>query len=494
MAETYDLFVIGGGSGGLAAAKKAADLGKKVAVADYVDPSWQGTTWGLGGTCLNVGCIPKKLFHTAANHREHHSASVGLGWDTKATHNWETMIGNVTNYIKKQVWGHKTDLRSKKVKYYNSIAIFGERAAGEKVKIELYKGRPDKGGALQETVEATNVIVATGGRPNDGGYEGAHLCMSSDDIFSKQTPPGKTLVVGASYIALECAGFLDGLGFDTTVMIRSIPLRGFDQDCAGRIVDFMKSAGCKFAEKTVPTKFFERDGGIGVEAKGPDGVYDAGTYESVLLAIGRTGCAAWLKPERLGLKTSKSGDKLIVDDKDETNVPGVYAIGDVAEGRPELTPVAIQSGQMLAMRLAGESKELMDYKTIPTTVFTPLEYGTCGISEDEVVTGLPGQYTIYYTLYTPLEWRPAASENEHFKDKCLVKCITDSASDQVVGLHLLGPNAGEMLQGMAIAMKMGLKKDFLDSCVGIHPSSAEEMCTLKTIKEPGEELVAKEGC
>jgi thioredoxin reductase (NADPH) len=149
---------------------------------------------------------------------------------------------------------------------------------------------------------------------------------------------------------------------------------------------------------------------------------------------------------------------------------------------------------MLAERIVGESKELMDYATIPTTVFTPLEYGCCGIPEEDVAAGLPGQYTIYYTLYTPLEWRPAAAENEHFKDKCLVKCITDSATDKVVGLHLLGPHAGEMLQGMAVAMKIGLTKKMLDSCVGIHPTAGEEMTGLKSIKEPGEELVAKEGC
>jgi thioredoxin reductase (NADPH) len=503
--ETYDLFVIGGGSGGLAAAKKAADLGKKVAVSDYVDPSWQNTTWGLGGTCLNVGCIPKKLFHHSAIHREEHMTAVALGWDTKASHNWEVMVNNVQMYIKKQVFGHKTDLRSKKVKYYNHIATFGEKKEGDKYTIELYKGRPDKGGALETTVAAQTVLIATGGRPNNGGYDGVEHCISSDDIFSQKKPPGRTLVVGASYIALECAGFTHGLGFDTTVMIRSIPLRGFDQDCAGRIVDFMKGEGVNFEEQSVPTRFVKEGDKVrcfATEASktrasiaGPSNKErDLGLFDTVLLAIGRTGCAQWINPERVGLETNKSGDKFVVDDKDATNVPGIYAIGDVAEGRPELTPVAIQSGRLLAMRLANEGSQLMDYKTIATTVFTPLEYACCGISEEETELGLPGEFTIYYTLFTPIQWRPATFDNEHFKDKCLIKMITETMTEKVVGLHILAPNAGELMQGFAVAMKMGCTKSQIDETVGIHPTIGEELIGMTSIKTPGEELEAKEGC
>jgi thioredoxin reductase (NADPH) len=199
-------------------------------------------------------------------------------------------------------------------------------------------------------------------------------------------------------------------------------------------------------------------------------------------------------PERVGLKTSKGGDKFIVDEKDATNVPGIYAIGDVAEGRPELTPVAIQSGRLLAARLANEGTQLMDYKTIPTTVFTPLEYACCGISEEESELGLPGEFTIYYALFTPLQWRPATFDNEHFKDKCLVKMIVETKTEKVVGLHLLGPNVGETMQGFAVAMKMGVTKAQIDETVGIHPTSAEEIVGLTAIKSAGEELEAKEGC
>jgi thioredoxin reductase (NADPH) len=322
----------------------------------------------------------------------------------------------------------------------------------------------------------------------------------SDDIFSQKKPPGKTMVIGASYIALECAGFTHGLGFDTTVMMRSIPLRGFDQDCAGRIVNFMKSDGVSFEQGSVPSRFVKEGDKVRVFAtdasnKGPAVVErDLGLFDTVLLAIGRTGCGKWLKPERVGLETNRGGDKFIVDDKDATNVPGIYAIGDVAEGRPELTPVAIQSGRLLAARLANEGTQLMDYKTIPTTVFTPLEYACCGISEEESELGLPGEFTIYYALFTPLQWRPATFDNEHFKDKCLVKMIVETKTEKVVGLHLLGPNVGETMQGFAVAMKMGVTKTQIDETVGILPSAAEELVGMTAIKSAGEELEAKEGC
>jgi len=492
MAEHYDLFVIGGGSGGLAAAKKAADNGAKVAVADHIDPSWAGTTWGIGGTCLNVGCIPKKLFHQAALHRENHVLATGLGWDTKATHNWENMMQLVNNYIKKQNWGHKSDLRSKKVKYYNMIAVFGDKK-GPAHAVELYSKRPDKGGELKETVTADKVIVATGGRPSDGGFEGVEHTISSDDIFWKKEAPGKTLVVGASYIALECAGFLNGLGFDTSVMVRSVPLRMFDQDCATRIAKFMEEDGVKFLHKKVPKKFEKVGSQIKVSAENvlTKTVEEIGTFDTVLMAIGRNGCAQWLRTDKAGIACNKWGDKVLVDANDATNVPGVYALGDVAEGRPELTPVAIMSGRLLADRLFAGKSQLMDYDQVPTTVFTPLEFGTCGVSEDDAAKE-DGKYDIYCTIYTPLEWRTCPEER--LQNKCMFKLIVRKADGVVAGVQLLGPQAGEILQGFSIAIKAGVTKDTWDSVVGIHPTMAEECMQMTEIKLPGQEVAAKTGC
>jgi thioredoxin reductase (NADPH) len=280
-------------------------------------------------------------------------------------------------------------------------------------------------------------------------------------------------------------------------MIRSIPLRGFDQDSAKRIKDYMAEGGTKFIEKSVPVEFKQAEGGkIQCLAEGPNGAYDAGTFDTVLLAIGRSGCASWIYPEKVGAATNGKKDKLIVDKEDATNVPGLYAIGDVAEGRPELTPVAIQSGRLLAERLYGEPGEgkLMDYDKICTTVFTPLEYGCIGITEDEAEKAGAFKYTIYYCLYTPLEWRPAAVDDESLANKCLMKLIVDSVSDKIVGMHILGPNAGEILQGFGVAMRLGLTKPQLDETVGIHPTNAEELTILTQIKEAGESMEAKEGC
>ena len=246
MEYDYELFVIGGGSGGLAAAKAAADLGAKVAVADFVKPSPAGTTWGLGGTCVNVGCIPKKLMHISSLYRESQQDAHGMGWETKSSHSWSSMVTQVDNYIKSLNWGAKTDLRTKAVKYFNAFASFKDPHT-----LSLDNGK----GKIEE-VSAKYILIACGGRPTYGDYPGVRdCCISSDDIFWQKKAPGKTLVVGASYIALECAGFIAALGFDVTVMVRSILLRGFDQDISNMIGDYMQRHGVNFAREMVPSKF-----------------------------------------------------------------------------------------------------------------------------------------------------------------------------------------------------------------------------------------------
>ena len=247
----YDLFVIGGGSGGISAARWAANLGKKVALADFVKPSPAGTSWGLGGTCVNVGCIPKKLMHFAGILAESKvdQKLAGIPIAEEAEHQWTTMVANVQKHIKSLNWGYKADMISLKVKYFNSYATFKDAHT-----ILLDNGK------TQETVTADKIIIATGGRPSYPGIPGdKEFGITSDDIFSKKTAPGKTLVVGASYVALECAGFLTALGYDTTVMVRSILLRGFDQDMANRIGAYMESHHTKFIKGGVPTKLEKPD-------------------------------------------------------------------------------------------------------------------------------------------------------------------------------------------------------------------------------------------
>ena len=228
----YDLIVIGGGSGGLACAKQASKLGAKVAMCDFVKPSPLGTKWGLGGTCVNVGCIPKKLMHTAALLRESMLDYDAYGWelgDEKSLPqvvNWPKMVQNVQNHIKSLNFKYRVELREKDVKYEKKLASFTDDPHTIEMK--------DKNGNIS-TATARRIVVAVGGRPTPINCEGGELAISSDDIFSMKTVPGKTLIIGASYIALECAGFLRGCGFDVTVMVRSILLRGFDRDCCERI-------------------------------------------------------------------------------------------------------------------------------------------------------------------------------------------------------------------------------------------------------------------
>jgi len=476
----YDLFVIGGGSGGLAAAKAAGDLGVKVAVADFVKPSPAGTTWGLGGTCVNVGCIPKKLMHIGALYRETQGDAHGLGWETKTAHSWEDMITKVNNYIKSLNWGAKTDLSGKKVKYYNSFATFVD---AHTLELEDKKGKKDK-------VTAKNILIACGGRPKMF-YEGAQeCCISSDDIFWQKKSPGKTLVIGASYIALECAGFMAGFGFDVTVMVRSILLRGFDQDVAEMIGGYMEKHGVKLDRGKVPSKFEKTaDGKTRVFVDGKE----YGVYDTVLQAIGREGCAGWLNCEAAGVEYDKSDGKIVCKNE-TTNVPHIYAIGDVIKGLPELTPVAIQAGRYLIQRLFNNKPDkFMDYNDVATTVFTPIEFGTIGYNEDEAKKALgKDNVIVYHTSAKPLEWN---LNHEREDEQGYMKIICDKTKgEKVIGFHIIGPNAGEIIQGIAVAMKVGFTKEHLDDCVGIHPTYAEAFTTITEVKEEGAAPPAMGGC
>uniref|UniRef100_A0A2K6MCW9 thioredoxin-disulfide reductase (NADPH) n=1 Tax=Rhinopithecus bieti TaxID=61621 RepID=A0A2K6MCW9_RHIBE len=432
-AYDYDLIIVGGGSGGLSCAKEAAILGKKVMVLDFVVPSPQGTSWGLGGTCVNVGCIPKKLMHQAALLGQALCDSRKFGWeyDQQVKHKWETMTKAIQNHISSLNWGYRLSLREKAVAYVNS---YGEFVEHHKIKATNKKG--------QETYyTAAQFVIATGERPRYLGIQGdKEYCITSDDLFSLPYCPGKTLVVGASYVALECAGFLAGFGLDVTVMVRSILLRGFDQEMAEKVGSYMEQHGVKFLRKFIPVMIQQLEKGspgkLKVLAKSTEGTETIeGVYNTVLLAIGRDSCTRKIGLEKIGVKINEKSGKIPVNDVEQTSVPYVYAVGDILEGRPELTPVAIQSGKLLARRLFGASLE-----------------------------------KIYHTLFWPLEWTVAGREN----NTCYAKIICNKLDhDRVIGFHILGPNAGEVTQGFAAAMKCGLTKQLLDDTIGIHPTCGE---------------------
>jgi len=233
------------------------------------------------------------------------------------------------------------------------------------------------------TKTASHFIVATGGRPSYPGIPGdKEFGITSDDLFSLKKAPGKTLVVGASYVALECAGFLTAFGYDTTVMVRSIFLRGFDQQCANKIADHMKTFHTKFIRNATPSKLEKDDTGkIAVTFKQGD-VEEVEHFDTVLFAMGRYALTEGINMKNAGLVCEKNG-KFKVNDHEQTNVPHIYAIGDIQDGRLELTPTAIKAGNLLAQRLYGNGTKLMDYNLVPTTVFTPIEYGCVGLSEEE---------------------------------------------------------------------------------------------------------------
>ncbi|XP_020329555.2 thioredoxin reductase 2, tandem duplicate 2 [Oncorhynchus kisutch] len=475
----YDLVVIGGGSGGLACSKEAAQLGQKVAVLDYVEPSVKGTKWGIGGTCVNVGCIPKKLMHQAALLGTALKDAQKYGWQITGpiSHDWSTMAEAVQNHVRSLNWGHRVQLQDKEVKYLN--------VKGSLLDEHTVKGLTRTGKEIMLT--AKNIVIATGGRPKypthiPGAVEHG---ITSDDIFWLKESPGKTLVVGASYVALECAGFLTGIGLETTVMVRSIPLRGFDQQMAGLVTDYMEAYGTKFSWRSVPKSVDKLSSGVlqvtwTEEQTGKD---QRDTFDSVLWAVGRAPETKTLGLEKVGVKLNKESGKILVAADESTSVPNIYAFGDIGEGRPELTPTAIKAGKLLARRLAGQTNELMNYDNVATTVFTPLEYGCVGLSEEEAESRHgKDSIEVYHAFYKPLEFTVA----ERDASQCYIKVVCKRGGDQrILGLHFTGPNAGEVTQGFAMGFQCGATLTHLKETVGIHPTCAEELTKVNVSKRSG---------
>uniref|UniRef100_A0A5S6QG76 Thioredoxin-disulfide reductase n=1 Tax=Trichuris muris TaxID=70415 RepID=A0A5S6QG76_TRIMR len=457
--SSYDLIVIGGGSGGLACAKEAAQFDKKVLVLDYVKPSPKVT-------------LHYKLMHQAAllNQSLKDAESYGWQFDLKSnTVDWRILRNAVQNHIRSLNWGHRVQLKDNKVDYLNAYGTFIDahtlRAVGNK---------------KEEIVHGRNIVIATGIRPKYPQIPGVEEGISSDDLFGLSHPPGKTLVVGGSYVALECAGFLSGLGFDVKVMIRSIPLRGFDQEMANIVASNLAAHGVDILWRCVPHSIVRKNGQLTAEWKSEDGKIFSDTFDTLLWAVGREPRLSSMSIDKAGVLCHPKSGKVIVDDYDKTNVENIYAIGDIQHGRLELTPVAIRSGKLLARRLFNGSKELMDYDNVPTTVFTPVEYSCVGLSEEAAVQKYgTGEIEVYHAQFSPVEFSVRQRKNEN----CYIKVICKRASpNKVLGIHYSGPNAGEVMQGFGVAMRCNLTMDQLLGTVGIHPTSAEELVKLRITK------------
>ncbi|CAD5115169.1 DgyrCDS4167 [Dimorphilus gyrociliatus] len=481
----YDIVVIGGGSGGLACAKEAATFSARVACLDFVDPSPRGSVWGLGGTCVNVGCIPKKLMHTAALLKDKVKDSEKFGWlfenGSITGHDWKILRQSVQNYVSSLNWGYKKALKDKGVKYINAKATFIDKHT-----IEATKKNGNK-----EKITSKKFVLATGGRPTYPDFPGNEFCITSDDLFSLKKCPGKTLVIGGSYVALECAGFLAGLGLDVTIYIRSILLRGFDQQMAELIGAYMKNHGVKFRRPCIPKKVEQlKDGNLKVFAFSEDEEIIE-TFETVFVAVGRAPCTSNIGLEKANVRLQPKTGHVLVDNREQTNVESIYAIGDICYNKPELTPVAIQAGKMLARRLFANSKEVVDYDNVPTTVFAPLEYGCIGLAEEDAIVKFgEDDIEVYHQYFEPLEWTVA----ERDKKYCYAKLICQKSKNQkVVGLHITGPNAGEVTQGWTIGMRMGATKTDFEETLGIHPTCSEVFTTLYITKR-SEKNPAVTGC
>ncbi|XP_016994729.2 thioredoxin reductase 1, mitochondrial isoform X1 [Drosophila takahashii] len=472
----YDLIVIGGGSAGLACAKEAVLNGARVACLDYVKPTpTLGTKWGVGGTCVNVGCIPKKLMHQASLLGEavHEAAAYGWNVDDKIKPDWNKLVQSVQNHIKSVNWVTRVDLRDKKVEYINGLGSFVD---SHTLLAKLKSG--------ERTITAQTFVIAVGGRPRYPDIPGAvEHGITSDDLFSLDREPGKTLVVGAGYIGLECAGFLKGLGYEPTVMVRSIVLRGFDQQMAELVASSMEERGIPFLRKSVPLSVEKQDDGkLLVKYKNTETGEEAeDVFDTVLWAIGRKGLVDDLNLPNAGVSVQK--DKIPVDSQEATNVANIYAVGDIIYGKPELTPVAVLAGRLLARRLYGGATQRMDYKDVATTVFTPLEYACVGLSEEDAVKQYGAdEVEVFHGYYKPTEFFIPQKSVRY----CYLKAVAERHGDQrVYGLHYLGPVAGEVIQGFAAALKSGLTINTLINTVGIHPTTAEEFTRLSITKRSG---------
>ena len=453
----FDLIVIGGGSGGVRAARMAAQRGARVALAEHGP---------MGGTCVNVGCIPKKLYSYAAEFAEDFGDAAGFGW----------RLGNAPTLD----WATLKNQRAKEIARLNGI-YEGLMTGAE---VRRFQGHASLAG--EHTVQVTSdgvvsrltarhILITTGGQPHVPAFEGRELVVTSDDMFDLPTVPRRLVVVGGGYIGCEMASIFHGLGAQVTLLYRGEQvLRGFDDEVRDFVADEMRKAGVDVRVRC----------DLSHVSAAPDGtrrvhLQDGGVLEAdvVLSATGRRPNVTGLGLQALGVRQADGG-AIEVDAHFATSVPGIYAVGDVV-GRKELTPVALAEAMALVDHLfgplAGKPARTMDYEHIPTAVFTHPPIGTVGLTEAQA-RERHGAIRVYRSDFRPLKHTLSGRG-----ERTLVKLLVDDASDRVVGLHMVGADAGEIVQGFAVALKCGATKAQFDATIGIHPTSAEEFVTLREV-------------
>lgn len=446
MTYDYDLLVIGAGSGGVRAARVAASHGAKVAIAEGA---------ALGGTCVNLGCVPKKLFAYGADYGPAFEDAKGYGWSASdITFDWNILRDNKTKEVERLNGIYKTLLDKSGVTLISGFASFKDEHT---VTIE------------SKDYTARYILIATGGKPRKPDFPGAEYVIVSDDAFYLDTLPKRVLIQGGGYVSVEFAHIFHGLGVHVDLIYRdTIFLRGFDSDLREFLAAEMHKQGCVTHFNCDIEK---------VEKKGKDFLVtciDGKEIETDLVfsAIGRVANTEKLALEKAGVKAKENG-KIPVDDYYQTNIKHIYAIGDIVNDY-NLTPVAIREGMIVADNLfTDKPKQTMDYTNIPTAVFSQPPIGTVGLSEEEAkAEGY--DIEIYKTAFRPMKHTLTGRD-----EKTLMKLVVNKADDKVLGVHLCGTDAPEMLQGVGVAIKAGATKADFDSTVAIHPTSAEEFVTMR---------------
>ena len=442
----YDLFVIGAGSGGVRASRIAAGHGARVGICEESR---------VGGTCVIRGCVPKKLLVFASQFSESFEDAAGYGWQAgEPSFDWSALIA----------------AKDREIDRLNSIYIRLLENAG----VDLHMGR----GRLvdEHTVEvdgrritADKILIAVGGRPWVPDIPGKELGMTSDEAFHLDQLPRRVLVAGAGYIAVEFAGIFAGLGSEVTLAYRrDLILRGFDDDVRSTVEAGMRNRGIDIGYHRSPARLEKSDGGIEVTFS------DASTrhYDAVMFATGRSPYTWELGLDKAGVKTAEQ-NRIEVDEYSRTSVDNIFAVGDVTD-RINLTPVALMEGHAFADTQFGGMDRPVEHANTPAAVFSQPPVGTVGMTEAEAREKLDDVH-IFRSTFTPMKYTLSGR-----KERALMKLVVDAATDRVVGCHVVGPDAPEMLQGFAVAVRAGLSKRDFDRTIGIHPTSAEELVTMRT--------------
>jgi len=446
-AESFDLFVIGAGSGGVRAARMAAALGARVAVADPAP---------LGGTCVNLGCIPKKLYSFAAHYADAFEESHGYGWTmTEPAFDWATLKAN----------------RAREISRLNGI--YAQLLAGSGV--TTLRSRAVLRGPNEVEVDgrihrAKHVLVATGGRPVVPVLPGHELAVTSNEMFDLPEFPRRLVVIGGGYIASEFASIFAGLGSQVTQLYRGEQiLRGFDDDIRHFVAAEMRKKGVALRTQAQVTQI-ERERGEGaLQVTLADGTVLRA--DTVLYATGRRPNTEGLGLDELEVRLTPNG-AVVVDEHYRSSMPTIHALGDVID-RVQLTPVALAEAMALVDRLFGAGTRQVDYELIPTAVFTDPNIGTVGLTE-AVARERFGDVRIFRSEFKALKHTLSGSS-----ERTLMKLVVDAKSDRVVGLHMVGADAGEIVQGFGVALKAGATKAQFDATIGIHPTAAEEFVTMR---------------